>query len=445
MLTEFVVRDFKSFREGRLRLSPITVLVGANASGKSNVLEALQLLSWLARGKRLTDLLLAIREGELTLRGPPKSLVRAGARPIVGFSVTTNVPSEHEASYDAADLKLEVRIRIDERGLSVTFEELRELASILRPNGRKQRAGPVYSAVSRGRRGDLKGTILGSESRRAQATWSADQLILAQQWRLRNPEKIAIADVDTATAEMNNELKRIYFSDSVPRLMRGYADKIEGELAADGANVSAVLFRLCTKEKLKDLILEFVRALPEENVLDLAFLEGPRGEVMLKLMEAFGGKERWTEAALLSDGTLRVLAIAAAMFSIPEGSTLVIEEIDNGVHPARARTLMENIERAASKRSLQVVLTTHSPALLDALSDRALMGVQVFYREHQTGDSRIIRLPELPRYPELVAEGSLGRVISRGALDRFLGMSGAEDADRRATGEKWLESLRDGL
>jgi len=61
MIECFQVRNFKSFVEARLVLRPLTVLIGANASGKTNLLEALQLLSWMAEGRQLGQLLSAIR------------------------------------------------------------------------------------------------------------------------------------------------------------------------------------------------------------------------------------------------------------------------------------------------------------------------------------------------------------------------------------------------
>jgi len=85
---------------------------------------------------------------------------------------------------------------------------------------------------------------------------------------------------------------------------------------------------------------------------------------------------------LLSDGTLRVLAIsqrdealcaiAAAMLSATEGSLVVIEEIDNGVHPNRAKHLLASIRDIAEQRKLRVLLSTHNPALMDALPDAKL-------------------------------------------------------------------------
>jgi predicted ATPase len=78
MLTELSVKNFKSYREATLPLAGLTVLIGANASGKSNLLEALQILSWLARGRRLSEILYALKERQLDIRGPVTRLAHEG-------------------------------------------------------------------------------------------------------------------------------------------------------------------------------------------------------------------------------------------------------------------------------------------------------------------------------------------------------------------------------
>jgi len=64
---------------------------------------------------------------------------------------------------------------------------------------------------------------------------------------------------------------------------------------------------------------------------------------MVRLTETFGGRAELRDGAVLSDGTLRALAIAAAVLSVTEGSLVVIEEIDNGVHPSRAKLLLDTL------------------------------------------------------------------------------------------------------
>jgi hypothetical protein len=162
---------------------------------------------------------------------------------------------------------------------------------------------------------------------------------------------------------------------------------------------------------------------------------------MVQLIESFGGVEQKYEAALLSDGTLRVLAIAAAMLSAPEGSLVVIEEIDNGVHPSRARHLLERIQFVAERRKLRVLLSTHNPAMLDALPDSAIPDVVFCYRDPASGDSRMIRLGSMPDAPELLVQDSLGHLMTSGALERFVKQHPGPD-EKKTRALAWLAAMR---
>jgi recombinational DNA repair ATPase RecF len=69
MLTLLTLRNFKSYQEATLSLASTTFLIGPNASGKSNALEAIRLLSWLAKGSRLDDIERNIQGGNAVVRG----------------------------------------------------------------------------------------------------------------------------------------------------------------------------------------------------------------------------------------------------------------------------------------------------------------------------------------------------------------------------------------
>ena len=69
MLSSFTIENFKSYREATLKLAPLTVLIGANASGKSNAIEGLRLLSWIAAGNRLGALRYASQDEDRAIRG----------------------------------------------------------------------------------------------------------------------------------------------------------------------------------------------------------------------------------------------------------------------------------------------------------------------------------------------------------------------------------------
>ncbi|MFM9157003.1 MAG: AAA family ATPase, partial [Dolichospermum sp.] len=121
--------------------------------------------------------------------------------------------------------------------------------------------------------------------------------------------------------EYQRVLQNILFLDPIPAKMREYSFKSDQRLQEDGKNLSSVLYRLWQNQpENQQTILNFIQSLPEQAIDGLDFLIGPRDEVMVRLAETFGDNRRYYEAALLSDGTLRVLAIAAAMLSATEGS-----------------------------------------------------------------------------------------------------------------------------
>jgi hypothetical protein len=227
--------------------------------------------------------------------------------------------------------------------------------------------------------------------------------------------------IPAVTKALRETLRNIVFLDPRPASMRDYAYAKDDAIKEDGSNVSSVLFRICSPgERRKHKLLDFIRSLPEQDITDIQFIETDRHDVMVRLVESFGGQKGIVDAPLLSDGTLRVLAIGAALLTAPEGALVIIEEIDNGVHPSRADLLVKQMQTIASERQLRVLITSHNPALLDALPDAALGDVLCCYRDPHEGDSRIVRLADLERYPELVAQGPLGELMTRRVLERFL-------------------------
>lgn len=74
MLTQINIKNFKSYQDQTLHLSPLTLMIGANASGKSNALEAFRFLAWLAQGQKLSVLKNRVDDSEEILRGQVKDL-----------------------------------------------------------------------------------------------------------------------------------------------------------------------------------------------------------------------------------------------------------------------------------------------------------------------------------------------------------------------------------
>ena len=78
MISSLTIKNFKSYAEATLLLSKMTFLIGPNASGKSNALEALRLLNWLAKGSRLDDIERNILGADTLIRGQASDLFLDG-------------------------------------------------------------------------------------------------------------------------------------------------------------------------------------------------------------------------------------------------------------------------------------------------------------------------------------------------------------------------------
>jgi len=425
-LTEFRLTNFKSYQEATLRLSPLTLLIGPNASGKSNLLEGIRLLSWMARDKRLDEFPRAVQDNALAVRGALTDLTYGRETEFhLGYSIRAKPWN-----------RLDVGVRVDDAGLRIYDESV---------TGQTEQV-PLYHVADEADgyshdvqvsynnflRGGWKPKILCTDQ----------QLILTQLGtpaRFAEDHKRSQETIPQVANLFRGALIRIILLDPAPRLMRSYSHVVDRVIRESGSNLSSVLYEL-VGEGHKARILEFIKALPEQDITGLGFVETPRNEVMVKLTETFAGKAEERDATVLSDGTLRVLAIAAVLLYADEGSLVVIEEIDSGVHPSRVETLLRNIFEISEEKNLSVLLTSHNPALLNALPVKAIPKVACCYRDLNGGDSRITHIEDLSCSPELLAQGPLGTLMTSGVLDRYL-KEPRDPEEKAAAALKWLETM----
>ena len=394
--------------------------------GQEHAIEALRLLSWVAQGNRL-DSNLFITNGYRRLRGEPAQLGYQGATHF-SFGCETTHPDWDRYSITLSSLGGGVRITNEWLGGS------RQVAPLMAVQYRDE---PIERELQVG----LKGERAADPPLEVSFSDQVAGLVQAQNLpRLGRGPGFDAALRDVA-AQYEAWISSFVFLDAHPASMRQYASKGDRRLASDGSNLSGVLYNLCRNANVKAEMLQLVRTLPEQVIQDIGFIETPRDEVMAQLTESFGGVTTEVDVTLLSDGTLRVLAAAAAVLSAPEGSVVVVEELDAGVHPSRARKLLRDLTAAAGHRNVRILTTTHDPALLDAVPDEALGDMIFCYRDPENGSSNLVRLRELRRYPELIAQGPVGHLLTRGVIDRLIkDQTSPEERKQRAL--DWLQDLR---
>lgn len=430
MLSSFTVKNFKSYQEATLELAPLTVLIGANASGKSNLLEALRLLSWIAQGNKLASIGYALQKEDRAIRGTVKNLGFRGGN-VFSLACRSSLPQ-----WNSYSISLKTRenseLHIEDEELAGTGEGV-PLLEIVK---REEAANQVQVAYNNFAQGGRKPRI----------TCNDQISVLAQ---LQSPARFGRSHqeaqrlIPEIAMRYLDWLSSIVFLTPQPSAMRSYSFKTDRMLGETGANLSGVLFNLCAGRKdAYEELLDLVKDLSEQEIKDIGFIDTPRDETMVRLTETFGGKDAAYDATQLSDGTLRALAIGAAVLASPEGSLVVIEEIDSGVHPSRAERLLDRLARLAPARNLRILMVSHNPALLDALPDEAVPHAVFCYRDPETGASRLTRLMDIPDYPALAAQGKVGQLMTGGIIERFV-KDHLGPEERKQCFHAWLNELRD--
>ncbi len=226
-------------------------------------------------------------------------------------------------------------------------------------------------------------------------------------------------EVHEAAETVIRALRGVFVLDPIPHAMRQYVPERDNRLRRQADNLSAVIGRLLEHDVVHDRLLRMVRNLSESRIIDMNTEQSPLGDLMLVQREMVGAQEVIVPARLMSDGTLRVLAILAALLestteaepptALIEGAatTLVIEEIENGLHPSQAADMVHRILTESRSQGINTLATTHSPAMLDALPGDGHAGVVICARDAD-GWTRLHRLTDLPNYFNLVTSGTLG-------------------------------------
>ena len=322
-----------------LDLRDLNVLIGANGSGKSNLIEAIELLAATPR-----DFAATIRDGG----GPSEWLWKGDA----------NGPAEIDAVLEGAptDRPLRYRIRFNavQSRVEVTDEAIEEIAPAPgRPLGsdvffyyRFQQGNPVIN-VADGPRYLQRENLL------------PDQSVLAQR---KDPDLYPEVTWVGERLGAFHTFREWSFGRYVALRQPQPADLPEDRLLSDSRNLALVLNQIehdSGGTKLNALMQRFY---PRFERLSTR-ISG--GTVQFYLHER--GFRAPIPATRLSDGTIRFIALTAALLARDPPPLLCIEEPELGLHPDALPLLGELLVEASAKT--QLIVTTHSDALVSALTD----------------------------------------------------------------------------
>lgn len=435
MITALRLVDFKNFANERLRLGPFTVIAGANASGKSNIRDALRFLHGVGRGYTLADILGGKYGpgGEVQwdgIRGAPKEVVRVGD--VGNFQLVLG--ANHEL--------YTIGVAIGETTPpSLRDETLLSFGALTGTRFRRMKRTDVARAANKVRvyhshprepdpvrRQDAPGHLL------LRMAKSASQKKYGHRIAVRNnqPALTQIGEhrhIRKSHKEIARRviqtLSRMRFLDPSPERMRQSSFPGQTTLGDRGDNLPTVLKEICEDSTRRQALIEWTRELTPMDVKDFQFNSDPvTGRIQLAFLEA---NNRTISAYSASDGTLRFLAILAALLGEDSDGFYVFEEIDNGIHPSRLRLLIDLIESQTADGKKQVITTTHSPELLAMVSDQVFENTAVVCRRPGTDDAVIRQAADLPNVEKLRKSQGLGRLHASGWMEDAIFLGSDDD------------------
>ena len=395
MLKRISVRGYKSLENVEVRLSQLAVLFGPNASGKSNFLDALQLLSKLGTSRTLKEAF------DPPYRGKPLESFTIGQNGIKGLLEQTHLSFTIEADLRLSDVVVE--------GVNEQIREMRH------PSG--EVTAKESSKVPRVRERDLRYRIEIEMRPKSGLLLVADEYLAAlnatgEPTRKRKPfierqgQKIHLRLEGQAhptyydryldhtilsmphylphyphLAATRRELESWLFFYFEPRERMRAANPVKEvrHIGLMGEELAAFLNTMkATDIKQFEAVEKALRALmPDIDGIEVEVSD--LGEVELRLKE--GGVA--IPARVLSEGTLRMLGLLALDGGKKAPALVGFEEPENGVHPRRIQLIAQLLKTQETLEQSQYVVTTHSPILPDLLDDNSLFVVNRTNRKTQ--------------------------------------------------------------
>lgn len=408
MFTALTLTDFKSFPHAELRFGPITTIIGANATGKSNLRDGLKFLHAVGRGMTLPEIF-----GGKSAVGWPG--VRGGAPGTVRHSkhlfkihLTTN------------KLRYKIEVAVGAKGPLVAHESLCSAVSnrVFFETRPPDQPGAKVLTVKLVGGGDYKkGQVEIFPAHQPMLSQVAEATSVRSDWRA--------AQLVERITDLREALSKIRFIDFAPAAMRQPSVPGEKTISESGDNLSSVLRYLVEDQKKEAVLASWIKALTPMDVIRISFEDYPDGKVLAVLEQATGRK---VPLSIASDGTVRFLGILASVLSPEAPSLLCFEEIETGLHPVRVQLVSDLLQKETSDGKPQVLLTTHSPGLLGWLGHKHRENVYLAYRLPDTPETRLKAFRDIPKLESTMQKAEASRLFESGWFEDAVFFAEAQPA-----------------
>lgn len=391
MITELRLQNWKSFSDAKLYIDPITILIGTNASGKSNIFDALKMLCTLASTADVADI-------AKNVRGGAKGIIRRGQNDCTLTALLETDKATEQLTYT-------IKLGFDkQKNICIKGENL-----ILSNVNTKKELTLIERKEIDENNSSIVSVNLYTEGKPRSQKFPAKSSILSQIEYVNCNRKIK----DAAETVVGN-FKKIRLSNPIPERMRDFSP-LSKSIAEDASNLAGYLANLDDEMQSQtyDAIMKYLRPLPDKDIKSIRAEKMPQTDMAMLFCT-----EEWKEgdyqdqsAQGMSDGTLRFAGIIAMLVTAEDNSLVLLEELDKGVHPSRAKNLVAMIKEIGKQKHLDIICTTHNETFVDELGLQMIPFISCVKRDETDGCTDIRLLEENEKLPRLMATKSVGDMM----------------------------------
>jgi predicted ATPase len=341
MLSKLRVQHYKSLFDTEVSLEPLTVFIGPNGSGKSNICEALFVLSDFIR----------------------KILISTQTYEVMPFF------SESLSAISQSSQNIESKF------WHGNLDYLRFIAETSPEQENPSRLAEKLDATIYYPQREASFSFGINHRLRFRYTHDVKEFLLANQY------------IDSAFA---NALRKVNIYDFTPiNLSNGNTSSSGMRRTGEGIAYALVDILHANRVNFDELEDRFIRLVP--NIKRILLPRKESQTFSLELLDRYS--EHHISASDISDGTLRILAFLTALYQEDTPSIICFEELENGVHPWLLHKMMELLKIVSTEgingKPVQILITTHSPVLLDYVEPHQVRAVEL---DHE-GKTQVHALP----------------------------------------------------
>ncbi|CAD5982038.1 Chromosome partition protein Smc [Planktothrix tepida] len=313
MLKQINLKNWKSFKDATLYIDPLTILIGTNSSGKSNIIDALDFLSRIPEAKSLESALMGDSHTP-GIRGGLEWVVR---KPETQFTLEAVISGEYEQENEQVEFDCLYSVTIE---IEPKIQLINEFIKLLKSNENHKSNNSPENKISRiesfiyPSSGSIKMTLGKYELSALNQLFPKNQFLLMNQKYLPFYDFSSLSSTNWSYTTTIEVLRTIFIINPIPQNMRKYSP-LSKTLEQDSSNIAGVLaaFPEPEKEKIEQTLLNYLSQLPEGD-LQRVWAEpvGRLGsDAMLYCEEKWGENQEplLVDARGMSDGTLRFLAL----------------------------------------------------------------------------------------------------------------------------------------